>query len=616
MKTVWSLVVASVVGLSLGPFASAVVATDGCSDVTLTTTTTTFSQNEDATLRVVRAAVAVRTITTCAETLTLDPASAAPSSSVTATLTGAQPQIRTVTTITTSTTRAIPHYDANGTRDGYTYETETDTITEIQIETNTAIIRFDGVQVGVATLSASGLRTTFTVPNVLPGAHTVTATPTAGTVATASLSVLDTIPPFISGVSAPPPNAAGWNGGDVIVQFVCADADSAIQSCTAPVTLNTDGAGQSVTGTAVDAAGNTATFVVSGINIDKTSPTIEPHASRPPDHGSWYTAPVTITFDCEDALSGIATCTAAITLSDDGRQLYTAEAFDKAGNGLEFAGTVNIDTTPPTITAPPDVTISTIRGSCIASPALGTPIAADNLGTVSVTNDAPSSFPKGTTTVLWTATDPAGHTATAAQHVTVNDTEAPSIVPPANVRATATGPGGVFIATSAIGTAAVADNCPGTVTTSVRGIPAGNVFPLGVTVLTWTATDASLNATTATQTVTVAYNLCLLYDPTRAVKLGSTIPIKLQLCAADGTNMSSASAVPHATTLVRTGTATTSVADDSGNANPDSDFRYDATLGGTGGYIYNLSTKNLTAGAWQMQFTLNGVTYGAAFQVK
>ena len=43
--------------------------------------------------------------------------------------------------------------------------------------------------------------------------------------------------------------------------------------------------------------------------------------------------------------------------------------------------------------------------------------------------------------------------------------------------------------------------------------------------------------------------------------------------------------------------------DISGNANPDNNFRFDATLNG---YIYNLSTKGLSTGTWQLSFTVAG----------
>ena len=54
----------------------------------------------------------------------------------------------------------------------------------------------------------------------------------------------------------------------VTVSFTCADALSGVASCTSDQTLSTDGSGLSVTGTAVDAEGNSSTSTVSGINID------------------------------------------------------------------------------------------------------------------------------------------------------------------------------------------------------------------------------------------------------------------------------------------------------------------------------------------------------------
>ena len=36
--------------------------------------------------------------------------------------------------------------------------------------------------------------------------------------------------------------------------------------------------------------------------------------------------------------------------------------------------------------------------------------------------------------------------------------------------------------------------------------------------------------------------------------------------------------------------------------NPDNNFRYDASLGSTGGYIFNLATKGLQPGAYQVRF--------------
>lgn len=56
-----------------------------------------------------------------------------------------------------------------------------------------------------------------------------------------------------------------------------------------------------------------------------------------------------------------------------------------------------------------------------------------------------------------------------------------------------------------------------------------------------------------------------------------------------------------------------------GNANPDNNFRYDSTLGPTGGYIYNLSTKGLSTGTYALTFSVSGdpvPRHQVLFQVK
>jgi hypothetical protein len=632
LAAAWSAVVVLTVAVGLGASGSAsaaAVPASACPENTNVNVRTVSTLDAEGRLSTVETTQSTLVVSLCVSSLTLSPASAAPLASVTATLAGVQPTLCTTELRTVQVHRYVPRFETVPVYEfgvfvgyetvvvGYDDVITTTTTTVVVCVANTAVIRFGGGQVAVATPASNGLTATFAVPSVVPGAYAVTATPDAGNSASASFTVPDTIPPFISGLAAPAPNTAGWYSGDVTVTFACFDVDSGIRSCTGPTTLSGDGAGQSVIGTAVDDAGNSATSTVGGINIDTTAPTITPRASRPPDHDGWYTAPVTISFDCADGLSGVAFCTGPVTLSADGRSvLYTSEVFDYAGNGLAFANTVRIDQTPPTITAPPAIVSATAAGTCTASPALGTPTAADNLGSVAVTHDGPALFPLGTTTVHWTAADPAGHTANATQSVTVNDLARPLVTAPVAVTATATGASGTVIANSSIGNATATDNCPGVGAPSVSGIPAGNLFPIGTTILTWTAPDAAGNVGTATQTVSVSYGLCLLYDATRAARLGSTVPIKFQLCAAGGANLSAASLVPHATGVVRTGAAISSVAEDSGNANPDGDFRYDATLGGTGGYIYNLSTGGLSSGTWEMRFTLGGQAYSVPFQVR
>ncbi len=90
-----------------------------------------------------------------------------------------------------------------------------------------------------------------------------------------------------------------------------------------------------------------------------------------------------------------------------------------------------------------------------------------------------------------------------------------------------------------------------------------------------------------------------LLDPTKAYKSGSTVPVKVQLLSSHGENISSAATPLVARGLRLIGGNTTSSVVDSGNANPDNNFRYDS---GIEGYIYNLSTKGLTPGVYVLSF--------------
>jgi probable HAF family extracellular repeat protein len=114
------------------------------------------------------------------------------------------------------------------------------------------------------------------------------------------------------------------------------------------------------------------------------------------------------------------------------------------------------------------------------------------------------------------------------------------------------------------------------------------------------------------------YGVCLLYDPDKDVKAGSTIPIKLQLCDNNGNNLSSPNTTVHAVGVAQVSNVVSGVVQDSGNANPDNDFRFDSSLGVTGGYIFNLSTVGLTTGTYKINFNVGGgpSLYSAPFQVK
>ena len=83
-------------------------------------------------------------------------------------------------------------------------------------------------------------------------------------------------------------------------------------------------------------------------------------------------------------------------------------------------------------------------------------------------------------------------------------------------------------------------------------------------------------------------------------------------------NYSSASRTVVATSLILLATSAPGVLEDSGNANPDNQFRFDASVGSGGGYVFNLSTKNLAEGTYGLVFTISGdaSTHMVQFQVR
>jgi len=90
-----------------------------------------------------------------------------------------------------------------------------------------------------------------------------------------------------------------------------------------------------------------------------------------------------------------------------------------------------VDTTPPTFTfVPGNITAYTGPGATTCDTVVdpGQATAADNCGTATVTRSpSGNTFPVGTTTVTWTATDGAGNSTTATQTITVIDNTVPVI---------------------------------------------------------------------------------------------------------------------------------------------------------------------------------------------
>jgi microsomal dipeptidase-like Zn-dependent dipeptidase len=180
--------------------------------------------------------------------------------------------------------------------------------------------------------------------------------------------VTDSTPPETTLAVAPPLPASGWYNSDVVATITATDADTGVEkidySVTAAPLANGPVAGSQAVVTiagegdrhlsyfATDTVGNVEAPHSATVRIDRTAPTID--ASRAPlaNAAGWNNIAVTVSFTCEDALSGIDTCASSQVLSSEGaNQSASGDAADVAGNtaGASIGG-INIDLTPPVVT--------------------------------------------------------------------------------------------------------------------------------------------------------------------------------------------------------------------------------------------------------------------------
>ena len=161
------------------------------------------------------------------------------------------------------------------------------------------------------------------------------------------------------------------------------------------------------------------------------------------------------------------------------------------------------DTQAPVITCAADVYVNNDNGLCEAAVTLTAATATDDCVVQSITNNhASNTYPVGTTTVTWTATDGSDNTASCQQQVNVsavNDTQVPVITCAADVYVA--NDSGMCEAAVTLTVATATDDC---VVQSITNDHAGNTYPVGTTTVTWTATDGGGNTASCQQQVNVS----------------------------------------------------------------------------------------------------------------
>ena len=207
---------------------------------------------------------------------------------------------------------------------------------------------------------------------------------------------------------------------------------------------------------------------------------------------------------------------------------------DASGNIAKCAFQVTVtDNEKPVIICPPLLTVSAATGQCTANVSYATPIGTDNCSGVVITQIAGlpsgSSFPVGTTFNRFKATDASGNNAKCIFKVVVTDVETPMIV--CSLTITETADAGQCN-TSVVYTAPVGtDNCSGVTTTRITGPASGDIFPVGSTLVTYRATDASGNSATCAFNV----NVNDVEDP------GITCPANISVFENPGTGLATVS---------------------------------------------------------------------------
>lgn len=219
---------------------------------------------------------------------------------------------------------------------------------------------------------------------------------------------------------------------------------------------------------------------------------------------------------------------------------------------------------------------------------------------------------EGTTTLTFRATDNAGN-AEAAQTLTVRiDKTAPGV--------SVSAPAATYLLNQLVAALfSCRDDLSG-VGTCVGSIPLGgpvDTSAVGARTFSASSSDLADNVVSVSSNYSVAYNVRLLYDPTRAHHSGSTIPLKLQLTEAGGRNVSSASIVVTALGVSKQSDYAPGEVEDAGHANPDDNFRF-TNFDGAGGYVYNLRTTGLTSGSYVVIFKARNdpTTHAAQFQIR
>ncbi|WP_137158644.1 PxKF domain-containing protein [Blastococcus sp. CCUG 61487] len=421
---------------------------------------------------------------------------------------------------------------------------------------------------------------------------------------------------------------------EVPASFGCTDAGgSDVDTCTGTVAdgelIDTSTVGtKTFTVTATDGAGNTRTVTRSYTVKDVTPPTITIDS---PEAGAAFDRheEVAAAYGCEDEVggSGLATCVGTVPDGEPvptgaiGDHDFTVEATDQAGNADSLTRKYTVlDVTAPTIALEnPEDGARYEHGTEVladfgcADEEGGSGIAAGYCeGTVDA-GTAIDTSTLGTHEFTVTATDRAGNVTTTTVTYEVVDVTVPTVSSPHDGIEYKLGQPveALFTCTDEDGGSGVA-TCAGPATLDTSSI--------GTKTFEVTTSDEAGNSRTEAVTYRVIYAYGEVREPinldgSSVFKAGSTVPVKFGITDFAGTSVRGATAT--LATVRSYDTEGKDLGEEQEASSPGAANSGNVFRASGGQYVYNLSTKGMAPGSYQLIIRLDdGTQYSAVFSLR
>ncbi len=209
----------------------------------------------------------------------------------------------------------------------------------------TVTFMVDGRSVGTASLASATATLAYNVP--AGATRAVSAVYSGDADFTGSSASTSRSDPTISYTISGRRSRYGWYRTPVTITFTCATQGAPLTTpCPSSVTLTRSGAAQSVTRTITAANGGAATAAITGIDLDRTRPSVRVLGVRN-GHGYDGVSP-RIRCAARDRLSGVARCRLLLRRSHGRGGLeittvrYTATAISRAGTSRRITGSYRV----------------------------------------------------------------------------------------------------------------------------------------------------------------------------------------------------------------------------------------------------------------------------------